>query len=98
MPANRFPVTWPPFRISEFKNFMEAYQRLRDFVRSINDLRVRIVIVCNDHADRLTPTEDAGAPASTPDDKLLFYINSSNGDIYVSTGTASAADWKKISP
>lgn len=38
-------------------------------------------------------SEQAGAPSSTPGALGLFNMNTSNGDLYKSTGTSSSTDW-----
>ena len=38
-------------------------------------------------------TSGAGAPASTPGKLGDIYIRTSNAKVYISTGTASSADW-----
>ena len=98
MAASKFPTEWPALAIREFNTVERSWQRLRDLVRSLNDMRTRIVLVGNDHADRLTATTSAGIPATTPTDTLLFHLDTTNKDMYVSVGTASSADWKKITP
>ena len=53
MAAKRFPREWPPLVVREFADFRKAYTSLRDIVRSLIDLRIRILIVGEDHADLL---------------------------------------------
>ena len=98
MAASRFPEEWPTFIFRSFESIPDAYRKCRDFAKSIEDFRTRVAITNNDHADRLTPTEDTGVPSTTPTDILLFYLDTSTKDLYVSVGTASSADWKKITP
>jgi hypothetical protein len=50
----------------------------------------------NDHAAQLTPTSGSGAPSTTPDRLLLFYIDTVGPTVYVSTGTSSSADWTAL--
>lgn len=38
-------------------------------------------------------TNGDGAPGTTPTDIGLFYVDYTNKKLYVSTGTASSADW-----
>lgn len=40
-------------------------------------------------------TVGAGIPATAPANPGLFYIDTNNYDLYFSTGSATAADWKK---
>ena len=98
MAAKRLPVEWPALNIREFTDIGGAYETLKNMIREISNLRIRLVSVNNDHADRLTPASGSGAPGSTPSDVLLFYLDTASGDMYVSVGTASSADWKKITP
>ncbi len=51
MASKRFPIEWPPIIIRKFNDLAGAYIILRDIVRSLNDLRQRIVIVGEDHSD-----------------------------------------------
>ena len=50
MAAKKFPIEWPPLAIREFNEITRAYRALRDIVRSLDDLRKKIVEVGNDHA------------------------------------------------
>ena len=50
MAAKQFPKTWPPLVIREFKDIEQAYKVLRDLVRSLDDLRRKVLEVGNDHA------------------------------------------------
>jgi hypothetical protein len=98
MAALRFPLEWPPFVLKRFSDLQEAYQKVRDVLRSIEDLRTRLTETINDHADRLTPLTGSGAPGSTPSDTGLHYLDTAAGDMYISVGTSSSSDWKKITP
>lgn len=98
MAVHRFPTDWPNFNIKTFKDLTGVYNQLKDFVRAIEEFRARIIKVGNDHADRLTPTSASGVPSSTPSDINLFYLDTSAKDMYISVGTSSSADWKKITP
>ncbi len=40
------------------------------------------------------PTTGSGAPVGTPTTLGAFYIDTTNKNVYVAVGTASAADWK----
>ena len=98
MAAKQFPVPWPPLIAREFEDFKKAYTVLRDLIRSLDDLRKKITEVVNDHADRLDPGTGSAAPTSTPTDVGLLFLNTTAKDMYISVGTASSADWKKITP
>lgn len=98
MAVNRFPQEWPSFLVKRFKSIDKAYDTIRDLVINLDQFKTRSILTINDHADRLTPTEGSGAPSSTPSDILLFYLDTSAKDMYVSVGTASSADWKKVTP
>lgn len=98
MAAKQFPKTWPPLTVRVFKDIEQAYKLIRALVRSLEDLRKKILEVGNDHAARLDPTQAAGAPSSTPTDVGLRYLDTSAKDMYISVGTASSADWKKTTP
>ena len=50
MAAKQFPKTWPPLVIREFTDIKKAYIIVRDLVRSLDDLRKKILEVGNDHA------------------------------------------------
>jgi len=50
MAAKQFPKTWPPLVLREFRDIKQAYIIIRDLVRSLDDLRKRILEVINDHA------------------------------------------------
>ena len=98
MAAKQFPKTWPPLVIREFKDIEQAYKVLRDLVRSLDDLRRKVLEVGNDHATRLDAQTGTVAPTSTPTDTALLFLDTVAKDMYISVGTASSADWKKITP
>ncbi len=50
MPTKQFPKTWPPLVVREFGDIKKAYIAFRDLVRSLEDLRRKILEVGNDHA------------------------------------------------
>ena len=50
MAAKQFPKTWPPLAIREFIDIKGGYKSLRDIVRSLDDLRRKILEVGNDHS------------------------------------------------
>ena len=50
MAAKQFPKSWPPLVVREFEDFKQAYKVLRDLVRSLDDLRRKVLEVGNDHA------------------------------------------------
>ena len=98
MAAKQFPKSWPPLVIREFEDIKQAYRVLRDLVRSLDDLRRKVLEVGNDHATRLDAQTGTVAPTSTPTDTALFFLDTVAKDMYISVGTASSADWKKITP
>ncbi len=51
MASERFPIEWPPIIIREFNDISKAYIVLRDIVRSLNDLRRRILLVGENHSN-----------------------------------------------
>ena len=50
MAAKQFPKSWPPLVVREFEDIKQAYRVLRDLVRSLDDLRRKVLEVGNDHA------------------------------------------------
>ena len=96
MAAKKLPTQFPAILIKTFGSFQEAYQTIRDMLRSVERLRHTIAEAVNEHADRLDPVEDSGAPSTAPSKKGLHYINTSNGDVYYSVGTSNSSDWKKL--
>ncbi|KKM64131.1 hypothetical protein LCGC14_1504470 [marine sediment metagenome] len=50
MAAKQFPKSWPPLVVREFEDFKQAYRVLRDLVRSLDNLRRKVLEVGNDHA------------------------------------------------
>ena len=98
MAAKQFPKTWPPLILRDFRDIKQAYVAIRDLVRSLDDLRKRLLEVVNDHAVRLDPGTGTVAPTSTPTDTALLFLDTVAKDMYISVGTASSADWKKITP
>ena len=98
MAAKQFPKSWPPLVVREFKDIERAYKVLRDLVRSLDDLRRKVLEVGNDHATRIDPQTGTAAPATTPTDIGLLFLNTTAKDMYISVGTASSADWKKTTP
>ena len=98
MAAKLFPKTWPPLTIREFKDIGQSYKVLRDIVRSLDDMRKKTTEVLNDHAVILDPQTGTSAPSSTPTATGLLFLNTTAKDMYISVGTASSADWKKITP
>ena len=50
MAAKQFPKSWPPLVVREFEDIKQAYRVLRDLVRSLEDLRRKVLEVGNDHA------------------------------------------------
>lgn len=98
MTAKKLPIEWPVFNLRKFSTFEKAYISIRDVLREVANLRQRITEATNDHADFLTATQAAGVPSSTPTDVGLLYLNTTAKDMYMSVGTASSADWKKITP
>ena len=98
MTAKQLGTSFPPIVLRKFEDFTEAYRAVAAISRILIQLRRQMTSAVNDHGSRLTPTEGAGAPSSTPTDVGLHYLDTSAKDMYISVGTASSADWKKITP
>ena len=98
MGAKVISSDFPLIVLRKFTSIEDAYNRVRDLGRNIDTMRRQLVLALNDHASYVTPTEGAGAPSSTPSDTGLLYLDTSAKDMYMSVGTASSADWKKITP
>lgn len=98
MAAKKPPHSYPTFVIRRFNELIDAYNVLKNLVRSIEDFRGEYEDVAIDHADRLDALTGSGAPGTTPTDTNLNYLDTAAKDMYVSVGTASSADWKKITP
>jgi len=49
-----------------------------------------------DQKTRGSASSGAGVPSSTPSILGAIYIDTTNLKIYIATGTASSADWKKV--
>ena len=98
MAAKKPPASYPAFVIRGFESLEEAYSVIKNLVRSIEDFRREFEDAIIDHADRLDAETGSGAPATTPTDTNLNYLDTAAKDMYVSVGTASSADWKKITP
>lgn len=98
MAARKLSTDFPPIVLKGFNNFEQIKARLISVVRAIQDLKRQTVSAINDHGTRLIPLTGTVAPTSTPTDTQLFYLDTVAKDMYVSVGTASSADWKKISP
>ena len=98
MAAKRLPESYPTFIIRRFEELTEAYKVLKNLVRSFEDFRREVGDVGLDHATRLDALTGSGAPGTTPTDTNLNYLDTAARDMYVSVGTASSADWKKITP
>lgn len=98
MGAKVLSTDFPTIVLRKFDNIADAYNRVRDLGRVIDILRRQIISAINNHATYVTPTEAAGVPSSTPTDTGLLYLDTSAKDMYISVGTASSADWKKITP
>lgn len=49
-----------------------------------------------DQKTRSVSSSGAGVPSSTPDKRGDIYVDTTNLKIYISTGTGSSADWKKV--
>lgn len=98
MAAKKPPESYPTFIIKRFEDLKNAYSQLRNLVRSLEDFRGEVEDMVIDHADRLDAETGGGAPSSTPTDTNLNYLDTAAKDMYVSVGTASSADWKKITP
>ena len=98
MAAKQPPETYPTFILRRFRDLTDAYSEIRNLVRSLENHRKEIEDVAEDHGTRLTPLTSSGTPTSTPTDTQLFNLDTVAKDMYVSVGTASSADWKKITP
>lgn len=98
MAAKKFSYRYPPFTFTTFKSVAEVTSFVKTLIRALEDFRIMIGRITNDHATRLTFQTGSGAPSSTPTDTLLFYLDTTAKDAYISVGTASSADWKKITP
>ncbi len=98
MAAKQPTHSFPTFVIRNVKDFEEANSLLKNLVRSIEDFRGEVEDVGVDHATRLDALTGSGAPGTTPTDTNLYYLDTAAKDMYVSVGTASSADWKKITP
>ena len=98
MAAKKLSTDFPPIILRSFDNFEDVFQRLKGLVRTIVELKRQIISAVNDHGTRLIPLTGTVAPTSTPTDTQLFYLDTVAKDMYVSVGTASSADWKKVTP
>ena len=98
MAAKKLSAEFPQFVLRKVDSFAEVYSRLRGLIAALSDLRNQMISSINDHGDRLTATTGSGAPATTPTDTLLYYLDTTAKDMYVSVGTSSSADWKKVTP
>ena len=98
MAAKKLSTDFPPIVLRAFETFEGGYRQVRDLGRVINTLRRSLVSAINDHESYLTPETGTVAPTSTPDDVNKYYLDTIAKDMYVSVGTASSADWKKITP
>lgn len=96
MGAKVISSDFPTIILRKFTDIAGAYNRVRDLGRVIDTLRRQLTSAINNHAVYVTPTEAAGVPSSTPSDTGLLYLDTSAKDMYMSVGTASSADWKKI--
>ncbi len=98
MAAKKPPDSFPTFSVRRFTDLTEAYNLIKNLFRSVEDLRGEYEDAIVDHADRLDALTGSGAPGTTPTDTNLYYLDTAAKDMYVSVGTASSADWKKITP
>ncbi len=96
--SKRLTSNWPVFAIRRFTNNEESYSVLQALVEALVSFRNRLVIILNDHAEHLEGTQGSGAPSSTPSALNQFYTDTAAKDGYISVGTSSSADWKKITP
>lgn len=98
MAARKISTEFPQFVLRGMTSFTDVYNRLRGLIGAFNDLRNQMISSVNEHGDRLTAITGSGAPATTPEDTLLYYLDTAAKDMYVSVGTSSSADWKKTTP
>ncbi len=100
MQVKRMPAAWPSFTplgttdetVEGIKGVLEGlYTTLRDY-------RTSIKRTLDDMAVHNDVTEGTTAPSSTPSRVGLLFLNTTAKDMYISVGTASSADWKKITP
>ncbi len=97
MAAKKLGFTFT-FTVREVEDIEGVNVEINNLIDNLQLFKVRIASVLDDHGDRLTPLSGSGAPGSTPTDVQLFYLDTSAKDMYVSVGTASSSDWKKITP
>ena len=100
MAAKKLGFQYPQFVIKAVadEHTIAAFKAINELVNLVRSFRTRAGEVVDDHATRLTPSTGSGAPGTTPSDTLLWYLDTSAKDMYVSVGTASSADWKKVTP
>lgn len=98
MAAKKLPESYPTFIIKRFKELIDVYSGLKDLVRAIEDFRREVEDVAIDHKERLDALTGSGAPGITPTDTNLSYLDTGAKEMYISVGTSSSADWKKITP
>ena len=63
---------------------------------SISDHGALAGLTDEDHPQYSLINSGVVAPTSTPSRVGEIYIDSVAGDVYISTGTASSADWKEV--
>lgn len=98
MAASKLSSTSPTLVLKRFEDVNNAFRNVRDVLQLIESWINRAIKVVNDHGTRLTPLTSSGAPATTPTDVGLYNLDTAVKDMYISVGTASSADWKKITP
>lgn len=98
MAAPKLSSRFPTLVLNKFEDIEDAFRNTRDVLDPINRWMRNTIRTVNNHADRLTPATSTGVPTSTPTDLQLIHINTATGDAYISVGTSSSADWKKITP
>ncbi len=96
--SRKLSNSYPNFIFRESKDLEELKSFIREFMRALNEFKRLTVIVIDDHATRLDPTEGTVAPTSTPGHVGLLFLDTVAKDMYIAVGTASSADWKKITP
>jgi len=94
--SRKLSNSYPNFIFRESKDFEELKSFIREFIRSLNEFKRLSVVVIDDHANRLDPTEGTVAPVSTPAHIGLLFLDTVAKDVYIAVGTASSEDWKKI--
>jgi len=96
MALRRLPYNWPVIVLRLVNSFGELQSLLKQWARSEEQFRREVSTVINNNNDLLEASTGSGAPASTPSQLGLHYVDTSAKEAYISVGTASSADWKQI--